>query len=146
MNTNNDFDRAEFLSILKAISEHNFFVIIEDYSIIKRRIVFSIYSASGQRYYASRTDFCYPVTDDDIYEHICNALTEKCNINIKLSNVVVFVPAHAASLCKAFLYNGVDCMTYHCNSNETVGMSKTLDCILETLDYILGGVIYESNN
>ena len=137
MNTNNDSDRAEFLSILTAISEHDFCVIIEDYSIVKRRIVFSIYSASGQRYYASRTDFCYPVTDDDIYEHICNAVTEECDI--KLSNAVVFVPAHAASLYKAFLYNGIACKTYHCNSNEIVG-------IMETQDYILGGVIYGDNN
>jgi hypothetical protein len=116
MNTNNDSDKAEFLSILTAISEHDFCVIIEDYSIAKRRIVFSIYSASGQRYYTSRTDFCYPVTDDDIYEHICYAVTEECDI--KLSNAVVFVPAHAASLHKAFLYNGIVCKTYHCNSNE----------------------------
>ena len=138
MNTNNDSDRAEFLSILTAISEHDFCVIIEDYSIAKRRIVFSIYSASGQRYYASRTDFCYPVTDDDIYEHICcYAVTEECDI--KLSNAVVFVPAHAASLYKVFLYNGIACKTYHCNSNEIVG-------IMETQDYILGGVIYEDNN
>ena len=127
MNTNNDSDRAEFLSILKAISEHNFFVIIEDYSIAKRRIVFSIYSSSGQRCYTSRTDFCYPMTDDNIYEHICYAVTEECDI--KLSNAVVFVPAHAASLHKAFLYNGIACKTYHCNSNEIVGISKTLDCM-----------------
>jgi len=116
MNTNNNFDRAEFLSILKAISEHDFFVIIEGYSIVKRRIVFSAYSSPGQRYYASRTDFCYPVTDDDIYEHICNALRDECNIN--LSNAVVFVPTHAASLYKAFLYNGIACKTYHCNYNS----------------------------
>lgn len=137
MNTNNDSDRAEFLSILKAISEHDFCVIIEDYSVIKRRIVFSIYSSSGQRYYTSRTDFCYPVTDDNICEHICYVLRDECNI--KLSNAVVFVPAHAASLYKACLYNGFACKTYHCNSNEIVGISKTLDCIF-------GGATYESNN
>lgn len=126
---NNDSKRAELQAIIEAIDKHNYFVIIEDYSIIKRQFVFSVYSRTGTRYYLSRTDCCYPITDNDVYDHIYNVLIEE--LKISLNDVAVFIPTHAASLIETFRYNDLDCLPYYCDPKEIVGMAKATDCMFE---------------
>lgn len=109
MNTD---ELMELRLILAAIDRHNYFVIIEDYSIVKRQLTFGVYSRAGTRYYISRTNFCYDATDQDMCDHICNVLTEE--LKISLSDLTVFIPTHAASLYETFVRNDFDCTPYHC--------------------------------
>lgn len=126
---NNDSKRAELQAIIEAIDKHKYFVIIEDYFIVKRQFVFSIYSRTGTRYYLSRTDCCYPVTDNDVYDHICNVLLEE--LEISLNDVAVFILTHEASLIETFRHNDLDCLPYYCDPKEIVGMAKATDCMFE---------------
>lgn len=126
---NNDSKRAELQAIIEAIDKHNYFVIIEDYSIVKRQFVFSVYSRTGTRYYLSRTNCCYPITDNDVYDHICNVLIEE--LEISLNDVAVFILTHEASLIETFRHNDLDCLPYYCDPKEIVGMAKATDCMFE---------------
>lgn len=92
---------AEMECLYNKIAKFTYFLVVEEYSFVNKRIFLSIYNKVGIKLCACWIGFCYPMSDDEVYEelynHLISVFPDEATQEI-CDTAIVIVPAHAASL------------------------------------------------